>query len=343
MSHRMRPASISTPSPSSVKTPSSPQMVDHRLRLQAAEAAVPAADQSSSDPTEAITLPAAPQAHTHGHEGEELSPLLFAFTVVATLAGLVLGLKFLAPAEIWQAQWAAPAWKFAVVLLAMTGFNCFVEYFFHRYVLHKPVIPLLSHFYRQHTLHHSLTRIGRQRTPQGRMVPFIENIYPITQPEQTEASFFPWYTLAAFALVVTPLLALGHWLAPSFPWFVGGYAAMACSLIIYEGFHAIEHWPLARWAPLIEHPRWGGFWRKIYSFHLRHHAVIECNEGVSGFFTLPLADWLFGTCVYPKTLYADSSEWHPAHFERPQPRLLVRWLDRVTDAIVSRRRRRARA
>ncbi|HEY0944499.1 MAG TPA: hypothetical protein VGD81_04500 [Opitutaceae bacterium] len=301
------------------------------------------AEAAGRRPRDRPGVAAASAAPTHGHAGEELSPALFAITVGLTVGGLVLGLKILAPAEVWHTQWSAPVWKALVVLLAMTGFNCFVEYFFHRYVLHKPVIPLLSHFYRQHTLHHSLTRIGRQRTPQGRMVPFIENIYPITRSEQTEASFFPWYTLAVFALGVTPLLALGHWLAPSFPWFVAGYAAMACSLVIYEGFHAIEHWPIERWAPLLEHARWGRLWRKIYSFHLRHHAVIDCNEGVSGFFTLPLADWLFGTCVFPKTLYADNSEWQEAQFERPRPRWLVRWLDRQTDAIVSRRRRRARA
>src|SRR5581483_1894077 len=121
-------------------------------------------------------------------------------------------------------------------------FNCFVEYFFHRYVLHKPVVPFLSRFYRQHTKHHSLTRIAKRRTPEGREVPFVENIYPVVEPEQGEASFFPWYSLAIFSLVVTPLLILGQWLAPSFPWFFSGYGALAFSLTLYEVFHAIEHW-----------------------------------------------------------------------------------------------------
>jgi hemolysin III len=205
-------------------------------------------------------------------------------------------------------------------------------------VLHKPVVPLLSRFYRQHTLHHSLTRIGKRYTAAGRAVPFVENVYPVTTPEQGEASFFPWYTLAIFAGIFTPVLALLQWLVPSIPWFFGGFGALAFALALYEIFHAIEHWAFERWAPLIEHPRFGWFWRKVYSFHLRHHAVIDCNEAISGFFTLPVFDWVFGTFLLPKSLYVDGSEWNPAEFTSPRPVALIRWCDAQTDALVKRRR-----
>lgn len=269
---------------------------------------------------------------------EHFSLPLFLFTVAASFAALAGLLYLAAPAAVWRTQLTAGAGAFATAFLSVSLFNCFVEYVFHRYVLHKPVVPFLSRFYKQHTLHHTLTRIGRRRTPGGRDVPFVENIYPITTPEQGEASFFPWYTLGVFALIVTPLLALAQWLAPSLPWFSAGYAALATSLLLYEVFHAIEHWSFERWAPLIEHRRFGWFWRKVYSFHLRHHAVIDCNEAISGFFTLPVADVLLGTFVLPKTLYTDGAEWRPADFVSPRPCALIRWCDAQCDALIQRRR-----
>ena len=269
---------------------------------------------------------------------EKFSLPLFSVTVLGSLAALVVLLRLLAPRATWLEQVSAAPMRFAAAFLAVTLLNCFIEYFFHRYVLHKPVIPFLSHFYRQHTQHHSLTRIGRRRTPGGREVPFVENIFPITTSEQNEASFFPWYTLAVFAAIVTPLLALAQWLAPAFPWFFAGYGALAASLTLYEVFHAIEHWPFEKWAPLIEHPRFGTFWRKVYSFHLRHHAVIDCNEAISGFFTLPVSDWVFGTFVLPRTLYTDGGDWQQAEFSPARPYAFIRWCDARVDAIVQGRR-----
>jgi hypothetical protein len=68
---------------------------------------------------------------------------------------------------------------------------------------------------------------------------FIENKFPIVAPEQREASFFPWYSMAIFAGILTPLLALLQWLLPSFPWFFAGFSALAASLMLYEILHAI--------------------------------------------------------------------------------------------------------
>ncbi len=269
---------------------------------------------------------------------EKLSLPLFFFTNGVTLTGFYLLFWLLAPQAVWQAHIATGFWAFAGAFVFVKLGTCFVEFFFHRYVLHKPVIPFLSQFYRQHTLHHNLTRIGRKRTPGGRDVPYVENIYPITTSEQGEASFFPWYTLAIFGLIYTPVFALLQWIAPAFPWFFAGYVSVFTSMAFYEVFHAIEHWSFERWAPLIEHKRWGAFWRKVYSFHLRHHAVIDSNEAISGFFTLPIADFTFSTWIFPKSLYVDGGEWEASEFVSPRPCRFIRWCDKATDELVQRRR-----
>ena len=271
------------------------------------------------------------------HHHEHFSPWLFFATVILTVAGICLVMLMVAPGT-WQAQLSASAWAFFGAFLAISLVNAFFEYFLHRYVLHRPAIPLLGRFYRQHTLHHALTRIARRPSRDGRGLLFVENKFPIEEPEQGEGSFFPWYTLAVFFAVLLPLFALLNWLAPAVPWFLGGLAALTFSLILYELLHAINHWPLDRWLPLIEHRRWGWFWRPVYSFHLRHHAVIDCNESISGFFGLPVADWLFRTCVIPPTIYADGEEWKSENFTAPRPRALIRWLDRLSESVVTARR-----
>lgn len=271
------------------------------------------------------------------HEIEQFFLPLFVLTVLATLAGLFATLRFLAP-EVWASQFLASAWKGAAVFLAISLVTCFVEYFFHRYVLHTPAIPFLRRLYKQHTLHHAITRIARKPGRDGRGVLFIENRYPIIEPEQGEASFFPWYSLAVFALVLTPLLVLLQWLFPSFPWFLDGYVTLAVSLSLYEVLHAINHWPFEKWEPLIRHRLWGRLFMPAYAFHLRHHAVIDCNESISGFLGLPVADWAFATCVIPQTVYADGEEWTPDKFRAPQPRWFIRQLDAWANNVVRRRR-----
>jgi hemolysin III len=267
------------------------------------------------------------------HEHPPFSLPLFIATNALSLAALLAALRFALP-SVWQAQLLASPGKGIAAFLLLSLLNCFIEYFFHRYVLHKPAVPFLRRFYRQHTLHHALTRIARKNTRDGRGLMFIENKFPILDEDQHEASFFPWYTLLTFAAILAPLLCLLQWALPSFPWFFSGFAALCSSLAIYELVHAIEHWPLDVWEPLIEHPRWGFFWRPAYSFHLRHHAVIDCNESISGFFCLPLADWAFGTCLMPRSIYADGEEWSPSEFTSPKPVWPIRMLDEAADRAV---------
>jgi hemolysin III len=282
----------------------------------------------------------APSSHSPDAHVEEFSLPLFALTLLATLGALLFALWWWAP-DVWAQQFLAPIWKGAVAFLAVSLVNCFGEYFFHRYVLHTPAIPFLRRWYKQHTLHHALTRVTRRPSSGGGGILCVENKFPIVEPEQGEASFFPWYSLAASALVLSPLLALLQWCFPSFPWFLAGFAALAVSLTLYEVLHAINHWPFEKWEPLIMHPTWGRFWRPVYAFHLRHHAVIDCNESVSGLFSLPVADWVFGTCMIPQTVYADGERWSAEQFRRPQPRWPIRQLDRWAEGAVARRRRQA--
>jgi hemolysin III len=270
-------------------------------------------------------------------EHPPFSLALFITTILGSLALLLAALRFVFP-HVWDAQFLATFWKGLAAFLAVSLLNCFVEYIFHRYVLHKPAIPFLRRFYRQHTLHHALTRIARKTTRDGKGLMFIENKYPILDHDQNEASFFPWYTLLTFAGILTPLFFLLQWALPSFPWFFSGFAALASSLAIYELVHAVEHWPLEVWEPLMESRRWGFFWRPAYSFHLRHHAVIDCNESISGFFCLPLADWVFGTCLMPRSIYADGEEWTADEFKSPRPIWPIRMLDLAADRAVQRHR-----
>jgi hemolysin III len=276
------------------------------------------------------------------HEYPAFSLPLFIATVLLSLVALLGALKFISPGA-WEAQLLAPVWKGIVAFFALSLLNCFVEYVFHRYVLHKPAVPFLRRFYRQHTKHHALTRIARKPTRDGKGIMFIENKYPILDTEQHEASFFPWYTLVTFGCILVPLFALLQWLFPTFPWFFSGFAALASSLCLYELVHAIEHWSLEKWEPLIEHPRWGAFWRPAYSFHLRHHAVIDCNESISGFFCLPIADLAFGTCLMPRSIYSDGAEWTPEEFKSPRPNWPIRMLDEAAERAVRRHRAGAKA
>lgn len=268
---------------------------------------------------------------------ERFSLSLFVVTVLLSVAGLLGLLRLVAP-SIWAAEFAAPWWRMVCAFGAMSLVVCFLEYFFHRYVLHTPAIPFLRRLYRQHTLHHALTRITRKSTATGPGILCVENKFPIVEDEQHEAAFFPWYAMAIFALVLSPVWILGHVLLPAFPWFLGGIAALATSLTLYEMLHAINHWSFEKWEPFITHPRWGRFWLPVYGFHLRHHAVIDCNESISGFFGLPVADWVMGTCVIPKTLYADGETWTPEAFRSPKPCALIRKLDAWAEAAVRRYR-----
>jgi len=285
--------------------------------------------------------------HTRTSKEERLSILLFLFTIAATLVVLCAAFAWLLPL-VWQAQrdagWALLAGVFLIAHLLCA----FGEFFFHRYVFHVPTFRILSYFYKQHTLHHALTRVSYARPAAGQpVIPRlveVKNLYPIEKDPQREASFFPWYSLAAFAAVVTPFLALLQWLLPSLPIVLGGWLGIAWSITLYELLHAVEHLPQATWDRLVSQPRTGRFWRKAYAFHLRHHADIRCNESVSGFFGFPLPDLVFGTYINPETLYPHEGEVPTQEFQSQPPRFaFLRWLDKLADQAVAHRRQQSQS
>jgi len=288
----------------------------------------------------------------HAHEGdheEKFSPWFFIATILITLA-CFFGLIALVAPGVWKTQLAASWGAFAVTFLIVHAAAGVFEFFFHRYILHAPLIPFLSYFYKQHTRHHALTRIGYHKTKRGtEEIPglvdnVVHNTFPIEEEKQHEASYFPWYSLTVFSLIVTPFFVLTQWLLPSSPVFLAGYLAVAWSLSLYELIHAVEHWPQDTWDRLVEHPKYGRIWRKAYAFHLRHHADIRCNEAISGVFGLPLVDFVLGTYIDPETLYPHGHPVDPKEFVSPRPRFaFIRWLDRQADAAVQNRRAAARA
>jgi hemolysin III len=250
----------------------------------------------------------------------------FTFLVSLQLAALFFGLHFAFPG-LWRREIAAGGLAIALVFVSFHLFLSFFEWVFHRYVLHFITTSWLGNFAREHRHHHSLTAIRLRPTAEGSHR-VVLNEYPITQQEQYESSAFPFYALTAFWALFTPLLVALHLAWPQLPIILGGYAAITWSMLLYEILHAIDHWPYEWWQRAIEHPRCGTFWRRLYGFHLMHHANIGCNEAISGFFALPVPDWCFGTHHQPERLLLEGRRATAQEFKVRPPYGLVRRLDR---------------
>lgn len=276
--------------------------------------------------------------HDH-HDGKKIKHFslpLFLFTIISSNAAY-LGLLALVAPGVWETQIQASLTSLIVTFLALHLFNCFAEHLFHRYILHTPAIPGLGYFYKAHTHHHKVTDIV------WRKVAGVKNEYPIIEEKQHENSFFPWYSYAAFILFLTAPLSLLQWLFPNAPIFLAGSWALVWTISLYEIFHALEHKPIEKWLPLTEHknPLMKSFWRTVYAFHLRHHADIKSNEGISGFFGVPIADFLFRTWVNPKTLFEHGSHVDISEFKPPTPIFFIRWLDTMANNRLKKIRERA--
>jgi hemolysin III len=245
--------------------------------------------------------------------------------VALQLAVLLFLLRVCLP-KVWARNVAAGPWAFAGVFLGMHLFLALFEWAFHRYVLHGITVWWLKRFAHGHRNHHSLTAIRLKSADPG-SGRIVLNEYPITREEQFPDSDFPVYALVAFWGLFTPLLAVLQFVFPRAPILLGGYAAIAWSMTLYEILHAIDHWPYEWWQKATEHPRFGPFWRRLYGFHLMHHANIACNEAISGFFGLPLPDWAFGTYHQPKELLLEGRQATARDFAIRPPRAFVRWID----------------
>ena len=269
-------------------------------------------------------------SHTQTYQ-KPFSLLLFTLQVGITSAGVYALYALLVP-EFTASQYHSLG-ALCVTVLAVHLVASFVEFFFHRYVLHAPLIPLLSHFWLRHELHHRLTSVAGVPVSDNENKSLrVHNRFPIEREVQHEASFFPWYSLAGFMAFATPLLLLAQWVIPAAPVVLGGYIAVVISFIMYELIHAVEHMsPDTTLRPLFGSARWGDFWMSVYSFHLRHHANTLSNESISGFFGIPVPDLLFGTFVLPRTLYKNGEVVLENEFLSPKPRSFIQWLDTRAD------------
>jgi hemolysin III len=249
----------------------------------------------------------------------------FAVQALVQYVLLLLAFRFLLPG-VWAKQFEAGWLALVLTFLAWHLFICFFEWGFHRYVLHSVTSPILLWFARGHRSHHGLTPIKLQAVAEG-SDRYVLNRYPITEEEQNLNAAFPVYAIVAFWAFFTPLFVVVQLLLPKAPILMGGFAAITWSMCLYEILHAIEHRPYEWWKHATEHPRFGAFWRRIYGFHHMHHANISCNEAISGFFSLPVADWAFGTYHQPKELLLEGRVATAKDFAVPPPPGWVRWLD----------------
>ncbi len=272
------------------------------------------------------------------HSHDKTKPFSVSIFIITILTSLVVSLATVALVSptVFKAQSQASLLIHILTFLGCHLFNGLFEHPFHRYVLHSPMIPGLSTFWKSHTRHHALTHIVWQKE-KG-----VRNMYPIVEEKQHEDSYFPWYSFGAFALVLTVPFSLIQWTFPTVPIFLDGFLALAWSISLYEIIHAFEHKSLEKWLPFLEHQnrfvRWVTW--KAYTFHLRHHADTGSNENISGFFGFPVADWLFGTLVYPSTRFPHGTQVDSVHFESPRPIFLIRWLDRWAEHRYMQRRER---
>lgn len=256
---------------------------------------------------------------------KKFSILWFSVQAVVQFSLLLLAFRFLLPG-VWAHQISAGIPALLGCFVGVHLFLCFFEWVFHRYVLHAVTTPWLLWFARGHRSHHGHTPIKLQPVAEG-SDRYILNRYPIMEESQYEDSAFPVYSIVAFWALFTPLLLLFQWMLPSLPVMLGGYAAITFSMCLYEILHAIEHYPYEWWKHATEHPRFGVMWTKLYGFHHMHHANVSCNEAISGFFGLPIADWAFGTYHQPRELLLEGRVATAKDFAVPPPPGWVQRLD----------------
>lgn len=262
--------------------------------------------------------------------GEKFSPKYFFLAVAATAVIFIFTFKTFFP-TLWDNQLTLGLWP--IVKVSLVAHLCLAafEFFFHRYVLHEVVISWLRKFERDHGMHHALTVIFRKKsaTANPGSAPVV-NRYPITQPKQYESSFFPYWGLAGFTLFFSPFMAIVQWFMPHTPVILGSFVAIVLSYCLYELLHALEHVPYDKfWRQFVESPVLGKVGKKVYGFHQFHHANVMCNMAISGFFGLPVFDWLFGTYKQPRQLLLDGTLAVEEDFSSPRPCWLIRLVDNV--------------
>ncbi|MDP3935041.1 MAG: hypothetical protein Q8Q46_02415 [Candidatus Giovannonibacteria bacterium] len=191
--------------------------------------------------------------------------------------------------------------------------NCFVEWVFHRYILHSK-----TRIGYPHRMHHAATPVSR---------------YAIIDAFQEKFSHFPNWALPAFFGFYFPFILIMKLTLPAGPYFLDILGAVVFSYLGYEIKHAHHHRLYGGWwqkwvemkGPL---GRLGG---KCHIGHFVHHENWRLNNNVFGFFGFPLADWLFGTLdLARKILPGGGLEKFPG-YKAPKSVWFIRVLDQGLD------------
>ena len=260
------------------------------------------------------------------------APLLFAVFIALQLVVLLAFIRYFFRFT-WDQHLSAGIWAIVLTCLVCNLAICFGEYLFHRYLLHIETVRFLRTLCTSHLAHHKTTSIGFDDAGLK-----VRSAYPISDAEHDDqATFPPWALIPSFA-TFTPFFAPIAFSFPRLPILIGGYAAIAIALFLYETIHVAHHQPYdAWWKRKLSSRTFGRVWRKVYGFHQAHHANYKCNLNVAGFFGLPLADLVFGTYKQPDALLVDGAPGTKESARRltPQPRWPISWLDRV---VLKRRR-----
>lgn len=254
------------------------------------------------------------------------APLLFAVFIALQLVALFACVRYFFRST-WDQHLSSGIWAIVLTCLVCNLVLCLGEYCFHRYVLHLETVRFLRALCTSHLAHHKLTSICFDEAEHA-----VRSAYPITDVEHDDqATFPPWALIPTFASF-TPFFAPIAFSFPRLPILIGGYAAIAIALFLYETIHVVHHKPYdAWWKQKLNGRAFGRVWRTLYGFHQGHHANYKCNLNVAGFFGIPLADLVFGTYKQPDELLLDGAPATKESARRltPQPRWPISWLDSV--------------
>ncbi|MSR78551.1 MAG: hypothetical protein EXS59_00170 [Candidatus Taylorbacteria bacterium] len=280
---------------------------------------------------------------------EKLSLVSFTVAIGFTVFLYILLLKTLFP-NLWVRQLVNGFWPIFWTAIASHLFMGKFEFFFHRYILHELLFVwllrkwkqvlilfwwflskfewLLKKFEHDHRLHHALTPIFQERhLVESQARAKVVSRYPIREKKQYQSSFFPYWGLAGFVVFFCIITVPLQLLLPHTPIMLGSLIGMTFSYCLYEMLHALEH--TSFWEKTVENPKSGKLGKKIWGFHAAHHANVMSNMAISGFFGLPLFDWIFGTYKQPQGLLVNGTWVIEGDFVAPVPCRFIRWLDEV--------------
>lgn len=198
----------------------------------------------------------------------DISPLYNGLLHIAVIYGVGV-------AAIWYSvqQLRAPGWEWWIALPVFIAGN-FVEWFMHRYVMHKRIdVFALRAIYERHTRQHHQ---------------YFTDLEPtIDTTREFRIVFFPWRVLITLGVGG---LSLGYLAARVFNANVGYvvFITMVAQYLVYETFHYCCHvhdnW-FVRHMPFIN---------TIRRHHTAHHnlgIMMRYNMNL----TFPIADWFMGS------------------------------------------------